>query len=107
MLKKINSIYFLEDVFSYLKEALILKIIKYNEDFQNKLDRNINNYRIYSSGKYILFDQNRKGKEYNYNGDLLFEGEYLKGKRGKGKEYDGKLLFEREYKNGKRNGPGK
>ena len=37
MLKKINSIYFLEDIFSYLKEALILKIIKYNEDFRNKL----------------------------------------------------------------------
>ena len=49
-----------------------------------------------------------KGKEYNYDGDLIFEGEYLNGKRnGKGKEYDyydGKLIFEGEYLNGKRKG---
>ena len=49
-------------------------------------------------------------KEFNYNGELLFEGEYIDGKRnGKGKEYfnDGDILFEGEYKNGKRNGEGK
>ena len=37
-----------------------------------------------------------KGKEFNYKGELTFEGEYLNGKRnGKGKEYDynGKLTF--------------
>ena len=45
---------------------------------------------------------NGKGKEYNWNGKLIFEGEYLNGKRvGKGKEYDydGKLIFEGEYLN--------
>ena len=45
---------------------------------------------------------NGKGKEYNYGGIILFEGEYLNGKRnGYGKEYtnEGKLLFEGEYKN--------
>ena len=49
-------------------------------------------------------------KEYNYNGELLFEGEYIDGKRnGKRKEFfnDGDILFEGEYKNGKRNGEGK
>ena len=44
---------------------------------------------------------NGKGKEYNeYDGELLFEGEYLNGeKNGKGKEYDynGNLEFEGEY----------
>ena len=42
----------------------------------------------------------------NYDGKLIFEGEYL---NGKGKEYydNGKLKFEGEYKNGKRNGKGK
>ena len=32
---------------------------------------------------------NGKGKEYNYQGELLFEGEYLEGKRWNGieKEY--------------------
>ena len=43
-------------------------------------------------------------KEYSYNGDIIFEGEYLNGKRnGKGKEYDDiKLIFEGEYRNGER-----
>ena len=52
---------------------------------------------------------NGKGKEYNDDGKLKFEGEYLKGERnGKGKEYNyGKLIFEGEYLNGKRNGIGK
>ena len=46
---------------------------------------------------------NGKGKEYYYNGQLKFEGEYLNGKRnGKGKEYDwdGQLEFDGEYLNG-------
>ena len=44
-------------------------------------------------------------KEYNNNGQLEFEGEYINGeKNGKGKEYDddGNLIFEGEFKNGKR-----
>ena len=44
-------------------------------------------------------------KEYNENGKLIFEGEYLNGKRnGKGKEYynNGNVAFEGEYLNGKR-----
>ena len=70
-----------------------------------------------------------KGKEYYNNGNLVFEGEYLKGKRwngkgynindiedlqindgiGKGKEYNfnGYLEYEGEFLNGKRNGKGK
>ena len=52
--------------------------------------------------------KNRKGKEYDDNGRLIFEGEYLNGiKNGKGKEYDdnGNIFFEGEYLNGKkRNG---
>ena len=38
-----------------------------------------------------------KGKEYDSNGKLKFEGDYLNGKsNGKGKEYDydGDLIFE-------------
>ena len=45
-------------------------------------------------------DINGKGKEYYWNGNLKFEGEYLNGKRnGKGKEYTENLIFEGEYKN--------
>ena len=55
--------------------------------------------------------EKKNGKEYDYDGKLEFEGEYLNGNRWNGniKEYDykGKLTFEGEYKNGKRNGKGK
>ena len=56
----------------------------------------------YNKGKIL----NGKIKEY-YNGELIFEGEYKEGKRnGKVKEYNynGELIFEGEYKEGERNG---
>ena len=48
-------------------------------------------------------------KEYDYNCNLIFEGENLNGKRnGKGKEYSsGELILEGEYLNDKRTGIGK
>ena len=65
---------------------------------------------------YELKDEKGYIKEYNYNGTLAYEGEYLNGERnGRGKEYydinkyfyyNDKLLFEGEYLNGKRNGKG-
>ena len=58
-----------------------------------------------------FFKKKIKRKEYDYNGKLEFEGEYLNGERnGKGKEYykNGELIFEGEYLNGKKwNGKGK
>ena len=54
-------------------------------------------------GEYLNGKRNGKGKEFNYNEELIFDGEYLNGERnGKGKEYDYKLIFEGEYKNGLR-----
>ena len=54
---------------------------------------------------YILNNGNGYVKEYDeVIGEIKFEGEYLDGKRnGKGKEYDydGKLEFEGEFKNDK------
>ena len=44
------------------------------------------NYKMYG-GYYIIYETKEKGKEYYYDGKLVFEGEYLNGKRnGKGKE---------------------
>ena len=45
-------------------------------------------------------ERNGKGKEYYYDGELQFEGEYLNGERwnGKGKDFIGK---EFEIKDGK------
>ena len=71
------------------------------------LKENINliHYK-FLSGKYIIYEKEGKGKEYDGNSnDLIFEGEYLNGKRnGKGKEYDdeGNIFFEGEYLDDKR-----
>ena len=67
-------------------------------------------YGLEYRGEYLYGKRNGKGKEYNDDGKLEFEGEDLNGKRmnGKGKEYnyDGKLEYEGEYLNEKRNGKG-
>ena len=52
---------------------------------------------------YKLINGNGKVKEYNENGELIFEGEYLNGKEnGWGKRYySGELVEEGKYENGK------
>ena len=77
----------------------------------------------YSNGK-----RNGKGKKYDHNGKLIFEGEYKNDKKWNGKGYDasknivyelikgngkvikynnfGRLFFEGEYLNGEKNGKG-
>ena len=105
---------------------------------------NSKTYTLKYEGEYLNGQRNGKGKEYNLvsdsifedlkklDGNLVFEGEYLKGKKWNGKIYDdesddiyeinnGKgylsevlcylydiaVIFEGEYLNGKRNGKGK
>ena len=62
-------------------------------------------------GKYITSFKNRKGKEYDEQGRLIFEGEYINDipMNGYKKEYNdkGELVFEGEYFNGEKNGHGK
>ena len=58
-----------------------LNIIKYSKRFQKKLGIDLYYYKIYS-GKYIKQESNQKVKIYNANNnEILFEGEYLKGKK--------------------------
>ena len=107
----IKSIDIIQTIFIFLNEKIKLKTIKYNKELQNKIDININHYKFFS-GRYIEYETNIKGKEYDGETDnLIFEGEYLNGERsGKGKEYNkynGKLIFEGDYINGVRNGKGK
>ena len=110
MLDIIKSFYFYKIIFSYIDEKRKLKLAKYNKNIQNKIDINLTNYKVFS-GRYIIYEADGKGKEYNsYNDKLIFEGEFKNGERnGKGKEYDyiGKVEFEGEYLNGKKNGKGK
>ena len=61
----------------------------------------INNYN--NQFLFEIKDGNGKGKEYNFNGKLEYEGEFKNGERIKGKEYnDDKIIFKGEYLNGKR-----
>ena len=78
LLDNIKSIFFYKILFSYLDEKIKLKTIKYNKKMQNKIDIKLINYKFYS-GKYIIYETNIIGKEYDgfYN-NLEFEGEYLK-----------------------------
>ena len=115
MLENIKSVYFIKILFSHVFERNKLQIIKYNKNLQNKIDITLLNYKIYS-GKYIIYGKrNGKGKEYDGEGNLIFEGKFKNGikynkikkkiiseiKNGKGniKEYNeyGILIFEGEY----------
>ena len=112
MLKNIKSIYFIQRIFSHVDEGRKLKLIKYNISLQKNMNISLINYKHFT-GKYLIYESNGIGKEYDgFSNLLLFEGEYLNGERnGKGKEYykmhKSIVEFEGEYKNGKRNGKGK
>ena len=90
--------------FPYITERKKLSLITYNKAIQNNFGIFLINYKIMSN-KYIIIDKNGKGKEYNIDNDLIFEGEYLNGKKhGNGKEYDeyGNLIFDGKYINGRK-----
>ena len=42
--------------------------------------------------EYLNGEINGKVKEYDYEGKLIFEGEYLDGKQSEGKVYDNKVI---------------
>ena len=148
----IKSIYILKRLFYLLNKRKFLEMVRYNKVIQGKAGINIEDYKregnkikigeknglgkefrlntniLLFEGEYINGKKNGKGKEYYENGQIKFEGVYLKGKKlegkgydkdgnevlileknGKGKEYykNKKLLFEGEYFNGKKwNGKG-
>ena len=109
MLDLIKSHYITKIVFSYANEGQKLKIVKYTKNLQKDIDISLLNYKLFK-GKYIKYETNIIGKEFDKYDKLIFEGEYLHGERnGKGKEYyyNGMIEFEGEYKNGKKNGKGK
>ena len=99
----------MKNIFLFLFIGRKLKLLSYNKSLQRKLNIDIIDYKRLSE-RYIIFGNNGKGKEYNgLKGNLIFEGEYLKGKRnGKGIEYnnEGGITFEGEYLSGKRSGFG-
>jgi len=66
MIKNVKTSYFLRIIFSFIDEKQKLKLIKYNKSLQETMDIKLINYKI-MSGKYIIYEQNGKGKEIDYN----------------------------------------
>jgi len=101
MLKNIKSAFFIKIIFSYFDDSRLLKLIKFNKYLQHLLNINLYHYKLYSD-RYIIFYNNKEGKEYDFSGNILYEGEFLNGKRnGHGKEYySDQIIFEGEYLDG-------
>ena len=97
----VKSEYILKKILLILGKKRKLLLLKYNNYYQKLLGINIENYQKLS-GKIIIGGINGYGKEKEFNDlKLIFKGYYINGKRnGKGKEYnkEGKLIFEGEYK---------
>ena len=73
MLKNVKASYFLRIIFSCIDEKQKLELIKYNKSLQEDLNISLINYKLFSR-RYIIYKLNGKGKEFNFNGYLLFEG---------------------------------
>ena len=108
--KTIKSLYVLKEILSFMNSKLKLDIIIYNKQLQKEFGIDIKDYKEISR-RIFKGDRNGKGAEYYDNGNIKYEGEYLKGKKnGRGKEFNydnSKLKFEGEYLNGEKNGMGK
>jgi len=64
MLENVKSSYITKIVFSFVDEKQKLKLIKCNKSLQQKIDISIINY-IHFKGRYIIYESNGKGKEYD------------------------------------------
>ena len=64
LFENIKSNNILKKVFSNLDEKIKLKAIKYNKYFQKKIDIILIHYK-FLSGKYLIYEGDGKGKEYN------------------------------------------
>ena len=72
MLANVKSSYFTRIIFSFLEEGNKLKVLKYNKYLQKEMNINLINYKFYSR-RYIIYESNGKGKEYDgVNGILKF-----------------------------------
>ena len=93
--RKIKSFKNIKDIFAYVEEIKKLEIVKYNKILQNKININILNYKVFS-GRYIIYEKNGYGKEYDDYGKLKYEGDYLFNNKYNGKGYDenGNIIYE-------------
>ena len=104
MLNGIKSSIILKKIMSLLKQERKLRLTIYNKKINQILNLAFIDYMILS-GKYLVEGKEGTKRIYDsFKDELIYEGEYLKGKKnGKGKEYSNdNIIFEGEYLNGKR-----
>ncbi len=65
---KINSIYCLKSILSYLEYNTVLKLVKYNKSFQKKIDINIKDYSL----DYDLKKRTIRIKNDSFKGNIIF-----------------------------------
>ena len=87
MLNNIKSNYIVKKIFIHLYDRRQLKLIKYNKILQIKINISLYNYKIFSR-RYIEYEKDGKGKEYNCDYTIIFEGDYFYDKKWNGKGYD-------------------
>ena len=79
--RKVNLIYIIKNIFSFLSENKKLEIISYNNKLRKLFGITIEDNKKLS-GKNVIGERNGKGEEYTINGDSkIFEGKYLNGKK--------------------------
>ena len=62
MLDNLKSKYFINIVFTFIKEGRKLKLFKYNKNIQNEININLLNYKLFT-GKYLIYVTKGYAKE--------------------------------------------
>ena len=95
--------YFIGERHDKGKEYYDNKKIKFEGEYLYGLKWNGIMYSYDNNYMFEIKNGNGEVKEYDLDGNFVFEGEYIKCERGKGKEFkNGKLIFEGEFVNGKK-----
>ena len=77
---EIKQLFIFRIVFPYITRKKKLNLIKNNKNIQNFYYIDIEDYKS-QSGIYKIGEKDGKGKEYDFDNKLLFEGEYKNGKK--------------------------
>ena len=82
MMKEIKSSFITKRIILYIDEKRKLKLLKYCKNIRNQIGIDLIYYKLFQ-GKYIIYEEKGKGKEYDDNNRLIYEGEYFRRKKWK------------------------
>ena len=101
MLKNIKNHFFIRHYFSFICESKKFKLVKYNKHLQNILNINLEDYKDFSDGRIIIYQEKEEEKDINCCGLLNPEkGDFKEKRKRKGIEYYSNGYYEGEYING-------